>query len=190
MHATRSRPILALPPTPLLTLAPTLVLLALIGSLLVGCGGHPRASQSRPGFADTLPSAFGLSLTVIQEDAAEPNPLHQPARYVLDPDGWLRAGTGPGATRNTLPPQVRRLTHQQRQTLWDQTRASGLLEPDCPVRIPSGDGPIPDRARPLLLITASTDRGRFSAAVALESVPGEAYAPMLGRLREWAWISE
>jgi len=172
MHTTRSNP------------AFLLALLGLLLSLgLSGCGGPPRAGQAQP-------SAFDLSITVIHDDPAEPDPLHRPARYVLETDGWLRAGTGPGATRETLPPRVRRLSHDQRQELWDLTRASGLLDTDCPVRIASGDGPIPDRARPLLLITARTDRGRFAGAVALESVLGEPYEPMLARLREWAWIAD
>jgi len=174
MHPTRSTP------------APVLALIGLLLSLTFpGCGSVPRAGVTR----DTPPAAFGLSVTVIRGDAATPNPLHRPARYVLEADGWLRAGTGPGATRETLPPRVRRLTHTQRQRLWDLTRDSGLLDPDCPVRIASGDGPIPTRAHPLLLVTAETGRGRFSCAVALESVLGEPYEPMLEALSGWAWVS-
>lgn len=180
MMTTRSHPRLSLAPLALMGV------IGLVGGLLLtGCGGQSRdtASQTTP------PSVFGLSLTVIQDNPDEPNPLNQAARYVLETDGWLRAGTGPGATRDTLPPRVRRLTRTQRQMLWDFTRKSGLLDEDNPVRIASGDGPIPDGARPLLLITARTDRGRSAGAVALESALGEPYGPILARLCEWAWIA-
>lgn len=180
MMTTRSHPRLSR------TIVALMSTIGLVGGLLLtGCGGPSRSAETQA----TPPSVFGLSLTVLQDDPAQTNPLHQPARYVLETDGWLRAGTGPGATRDTLPPRVRRLTQGQRQMLWDDTRKSGLLDPDSPVRIASGDGPIPDRARPLLLITARTDRGRSAGAVALGSALGDPYEPMLAKLSEWAWIA-
>ncbi|MFG0306220.1 MAG: hypothetical protein ACF8Q5_08410 [Phycisphaerales bacterium JB040] len=161
----------------------------LLTTILIACLG--ACSTPRPA-RDTVPPAFEASLTVLH-DRGEPVPDDAgplaPARFVVEADGWLRAGRGTGVSRATLPPRVRRLPTDDRDRLWELVRQSGLLDPNDPVRIASGNGPLPDRARPLLVITVRGDEGMHAGAVALRSSLAEPYRPMLELLHERAWMS-
>lgn len=158
--------------------------LLLLVSLVPGC-----ASSSPP--AAQLPAAFQLSITVVCEDVTpSDDPRKQASRYVIESDGWLRAGRGAGATRETLPPRVRRLSLTQRDRLWETIANSGLLEPGNPARIASIDGPIPGRNRPLLLLGVRTDQDRFAGAIPLNSSLAEPYLPLLDDLHRWAWMAD
>lgn len=141
---------------------------------------------------DAVPASFEASLTVLHQPGdtdADNQGLLAPARFVVESDGWLRAGRGSGVSRSTLPPRVRRLPPGDRTLLWTLVRDSGLLDPNDPIRIASGNGPIPDRARPLLVISVRARGGQHAGAVPLRSSLAAPYLPMLELLHDRAWMS-
>lgn len=53
----------------------------------------------------------------------------EPARFVIEPGGQLRASTGAGATRDTLPPRTRLLSDTQVTDLYGLIVRRGLALP-------------------------------------------------------------
>lgn len=68
---------------------------------------------SGAGGRTSCPDDFAMSLYV---------PSSEPAWYVLDADGTLRAATGLRSESSALPPPVRSLTPRQVQNLWRTAR--------------------------------------------------------------------
>ena len=156
----------------------TLVCTALL--LLAGCSAHPRAGRALP---EHPPADFGLAVTVLpaDDDAAR-------ARYIVEPDGTLRAATGAGATVQTFPAAVRLLDQAQRRRLWWLTLDTRAHDPTSPWALVA-----PDTFDPLgqsvTIVTTSFWGARTSAAIP----PGEEASPAAQALAEelarLAWIS-
>ena len=86
-------------------------------TLLIGC-----ASRQPMTLGTTAPPPdFALVLSFTQP----------PAHYILEPDGTLRAATGPGITHGPtpalMPPPTARLTPDQIAQLWALTHDAGLV---------------------------------------------------------------
>lgn len=134
------------------------------------------------------PEDFSLAVTVFDPTHAadHADPALTPARYILDPDGALRAAVGAGASPATFPPIVRRLSEGQRRRVWWLTLETGAHEPGPGDRVDSPETYRPVADEPEALITVAWLGGRASAARTLgEGEPGRALTAELARL---AWV--
>lgn len=166
-------------------------------ALLAGCQGpfsfekddEPRSvavDQSSP------PADFAVAVTIYSPltDPAEINAsarILRPARYIVEPDGVLRASVGSGSRESTFPPIARRLSEEQIEALWRAIRDSGLLSPDSPRRIGSGEGYVPpsldaERATTAVLYCAQNgDRGWWAVTIAGDGVDVDALSTLATR---------
>ncbi len=87
----------------------------------MGCSHDPGPLTPRAANGPTIPSDFALAVTVIDNEG----PM-APARYVVEPDGVLRAAQGPGASLDTYPPRTRELTRAQLNLLYRQAIRGGF----------------------------------------------------------------
>lgn len=152
---------------------------------LVGCEAVPMPTGPAP---EDPPEDFSLAVTVFDPIHAgeHPSPPLTPARYILDPDGALRAAVGAGASPTTFPPIVRRLSEGQRQRVWWLTLATGAHEPGPGERIDSPETYRPASDDPEALITVAWLGGRASVVRTLgEGEPGRALTAELARL---SWV--
>jgi hypothetical protein len=78
------------------------------------------------------PRDFVISLTVLgasgADDASSSGTRTQPAWFVLEPDGTLRARRGARSVLSSVPPRVRTLNREQREHTWTLARAAGAGE--------------------------------------------------------------
>lgn len=99
-----------------------MLLLALPGA----CAPMPTIQMGE--LAADRPSDFTLGLVVYgQTDDATP-PAQRSARYIVEPDGVLRASFGDGSRAMTHPPLTRRLDTHQLDALWARVREMGLVD--------------------------------------------------------------
>jgi hypothetical protein len=117
------------------------VLLCLFASLPLG-GCLSRRVEPRPAQAaipEDRPADFTFAMTVYSPASARvagtlPRAL-RPARYVLEPDGALRAAAAAAARATTFPPRARTLTPRQMDQIWRLVRDTALLDPSNPARV-------------------------------------------------------
>jgi hypothetical protein len=109
-------------------------------ALLPACSS-PRV-EPRPeatAIPEDRPADFTLAMTVYSPAsprvaATLPRAL-RPARYIVEPDGSLRAASGPAARAATFPPLARTLTPRQMDQVWRLVRDTALLDPANPARV-------------------------------------------------------
>ncbi|MBK7403703.1 MAG: hypothetical protein IPJ41_03475 [Phycisphaerales bacterium] len=171
----------------------------LVGAMLVGCSSTPivRPKPEAPPLPEHAPDDFTLSITVmgpaatLEEATAAPRP-QRPARYIIEPDGILRAAVGPGATPRVFPGQTRQLDDAQIERLWRLTTNTGLLEPDTLARVENTETFFPSRDRPTALLYIKEDGHTASYAVRLPI--GDAESPavtqLIDEIAAMAWIPE
>lgn len=168
------------------------VALAVLPALaaLVGCRAGPASVP-----ADSRPPDFALGLTVFPTDAQTATG-HRSAgeRYLVEPDGVLRAAFGGGVSPRMHPPRVRRLSLAEYDELYRLALDSGLLAPDPGGGARGGTPPGPDTFRPAplapvaLLYTAAEGVRRTRAFDLGEPGPRrEALRPVLEWWRERTW---
>lgn len=96
------------------------------------CGSlTPAESRVREEVPDIgrVPPDFAVSATLLlpgDTAAAGSRAWVQPAWYVVEADGRLRAREGVRTSSATLPPIVRQLRYEEVRELWSTVRASGL----------------------------------------------------------------
>lgn len=90
--------------------------------LLIGCGARPPATGT---VSPRPPADLTIAVTVIAAEGSSP----EPARFVIEPGGQLRAALGAGATPETLPPRTRLLTDAQVSQLYGIIAREGLTLP-------------------------------------------------------------
>lgn len=160
--------------------APRLAALGLFAlATLAGCATDHRAGRALP---EEPPEDFGLAVTVFPADAGL-----TPARYIAQPDGSLRAATGPGAGVGTFPPVVRLLDHDQRRRLWWLTLDTRAHDPTGPWAVASPDT-LDVQSQGAVLVTTAYWGARTSAAIpqqGSESIQARALVEELERL---AWV--
>jgi len=93
------------------------LLVVAIGAAVASCAGHRPKDQVNEG---AMPRDFSLSITH--------NSGPDPAWYVLDVDGGLRAGLGVRTQETVLPTLVRQLTFAEMETVWRAAWESGLAD--------------------------------------------------------------
>ena len=97
--------------------------LMLLGVLLVSC----TTTQERESIAlpEQRPSDFTLGIVVFGDSDAQATGSRS-ARYIIEPDGTLRASFGEGSGGLTCPPITRRLDGAELDAIWDRVRSLGL----------------------------------------------------------------
>lgn len=95
---------------------------------LVSACGSGRGAPEPPGIplGETRPPQdLALAVTVIGRGKGELASL-EPAWFVIEPDGVLRAATGEGVGPGVYPPRTRRLTEAQVREVYAMVVRSGL----------------------------------------------------------------
>jgi hypothetical protein len=160
-------------------------LLASAGGL-AGCAGSPAPDPSA--LEPSRPADFALGLTVFGPVSDTARPGQRPARYLLEPDGWLRAAIGPGANQTVHPTLARWLDAPTRDALWAMARGASLGG-DGVTPIESPERFDPPAGRRVYLIELTAGGHRYSAAVS-EGDPGAGpIAAIADRLAGLAWVS-
>lgn len=104
------------------------IFLLLIWTLLApSCRSGPVSHSPGPiPTGDTRPPQdLALAVTVMGEEGVRGVVLES-SRFVIEPDGVLRAATGEGVRPGVYPPRTRRLTTAQVNDLYAQVVRSGL----------------------------------------------------------------
>ncbi len=142
-----------------------------------------------------MPEDFTLSITVVvpgidEAALASLSRAEKPARYIVEPDGILRAAVGPGATPRVFPGQTRRLSDAQLNRLWRLVRETGLLESGSITRISNTETffPPPGRATALISITADGRVRAFAVRLPVGDPPSAATTQLIDEVAELAWI--
>lgn len=175
--------------------------LALAGSVFwqAACSSTPtvRPEPEPVVLPDAAPDDFALSVTVLgpatepAEFDATPRP-QRPARYIVEPDGILRAAIGPGATPRVYPGQTRQLDAGQVQRLWRLAVGTGLLDGGTLSRIDNTETFFPGRERTTALVYVR--QGGVGSHFAVRLPVGDAESPgvaqLVDQLAELAWVPE
>lgn len=171
----------------------TLVLL--LGLSLAGGCATTRGGEgaTRAAAGTDYPSDFTLSVTVMtpdQESGANDRDLtfgkdlaERPGRYIVEPDGLLRAAVGAGATTQVYPPRTKYLTDRQMADLW---RRLEWIRPDLQIGDPGEDTSI-RASHPTAIIHVSANGRRTTKVVNLEE--DEWGKSLVRTLGEHAWLS-
>ncbi len=166
--------------------------LGVVGVFLSGCAS---SNVEEILISDIPPADFSVAVTVYGpvDDATpihdRPRPL-RPSRYIVEPDGVLRASIGPGSAITTFPPRTRQLTTRQMDQLWRAVRETGLASPDDPHRIAHAGVEIPNPRRTTAAIyIAFGGHTRFSI-ITLDTQTDTAIATrlLIDRLAALAWV--
>lgn len=165
----------------------------------MACSSAPAArTEPEPApLPDQPPADFVLSVTILgpagtaAEVDATPRPL-RPARYLVEPDGVLRAAIGPGATPRVYPGETRRLTDAQVRRLWRLTAVSGLLDEGTLTRIDNTEifFPSRDRSTALLYVKHGGVNSHHAVRLPVGDAESRAVTTLIDHLAELAWIPE
>lgn len=157
---------------------------------LSGCSSAPapvvREAEAAPG---PRPQDFTLAMTVYAPAAAGALPRSLRAgRYVVEPDGSLRAGLGERAA--AYPARTRQLTPGEMDQLWRLVRESALLDPDSPARVedPGSIAVSPGRAMATVYIAGAGARRTLRVLLDRSSATAVSAERVADRLAEWAWV--
>ncbi len=167
--------------------------------VLPGCSSTPRPIPEPEPIVlpDVAPEDFALSITVISPASAD-DPIddlpraERPARYVVEPDGVLRAAIGPGATPRVYPRQTRQLDAARVQRLWRLVGETGLLEPGTLTRIDNTEIFFPQRSRPtaLVYIRQQGAGSHFAVRLPVGDAESAGVGQLIDELAELAWVPE
>lgn len=165
--------------------------------LLGGCAGTPGPPLERP--AD-----FTLAVTVFsprpEYDPITGRPRVDPddpvtdtlwdrdARFVLEPDGLLRAEFGSAARLMGFPPIARRLRPEEFDALYAFARQRGLLEPEPRGRIPTATTFRPTGDRPEAVLEVALDGRRRALARTVGPGGDRAAGGLVEELSQMVWM--
>ncbi len=138
--------------------------------------GHSTGSE-------LVPRDFAVSVMI-----AHPTADLEPAWYVLEADGTLRAALGAPAPQSPIPPRVRTLTPGARAAVWRAVQEAAWI-PDAK---PAGADPAADDAGAIELaeVYVAANGGRWSGRVVEPpNSPGSQHlANVIRELRQLAWL--
>lgn len=169
-----------------------------LAAALSACSSTPRHSDGSTGSPAPVagtdyPADFSLSVTVMTRGRETDDSgrdlsfgrdlADRPGRYIVEPDGLLRAATGAGATTRVYPPRTKYLTDRQMADLWKKLE---WMRPDLQIGDPGEDSPVrTDASTAIIHISAN---GRKTTRVA--NLEEDEWAKSLVRtLGEHAWLS-
>ena len=173
----------------LATIAARLLPLPLAGALLASCATGSR--QLNQGQA--VPADFAVSISVPQGDAKL-----EPAWYVLEADGTLRAALGQATPQSPVPPRVRTLTPGARAAVWDAVQQAhwvpGTAEQaaeQTSEQAPA-DAALSQPKAVLAEVYVAANGGRWSGLVvdAPDSPAAKRLERVIRELRRLAWLDQ
>ena len=156
---------------------------------LSGCVQGPGALE-----AARVPHDFGIGVTLYApEDRDAPRAL-RPGRYLLEPDGAMRAAVGAGADERTFPPVTRVVDAGGRARVWALFVDAGLVG-GTHERVGYGGRFQPSSDGPEAMVYASWDGRRRAWRVVLD--PGSGGGPsdggpeaLIDAIAELAWVAD
>jgi hypothetical protein len=166
---------------------------------LCGCSSAPPQKEEEPEpvvLPEHAPEDFTLSVTVMgpatREGIDERARAERPARYIVEPDGALRAAIGPGATPRVYPGQTRRLTGEEMQRVWRLVVNTGLLEPGTLTRIESTETFFPRRERTtaLIYVRERGDETHYAVRLPVGDVESPGVVQLIDEVAGLAWVPE
>ncbi|MCA9277786.1 MAG: hypothetical protein H6815_03265 [Phycisphaeraceae bacterium] len=172
--------------------------LCVIAIVLTGCSSgpafRPDPKPTAVELAETAPEDFAIAVTVysVMTDRANwstlPRP-RRPARYVLEPDGVLRAAVGPSADRQEFPPVMRELSPSDVEDIWRLVQTGGLFKADLPGIIGSPRELIVRRSRPTAMVelAGAGERRLIATPLATQDTPAPELERVIDRLAMLAW---
>jgi len=167
--------------------ASLLALAAAAFAVFQGCASAPTAT-------DGPPPDFAVSVTVADRSraaaAAERPRALRAARYIVEPDGLLRASVGPGSVTSTFPPPMRHLSAIQVAELWALVNQAGYLQQDRSTQSADAETMPTAVTRPTAMIYVAGNKDRRSLVVSLESAQEAATRSLVNRLAELAWVRD
>ncbi|MFG0314883.1 MAG: hypothetical protein ACF8LL_11975, partial [Phycisphaerales bacterium] len=101
--------------------------LMLLGVLLASCS--TSAERDPIELPERRPSDFTLGVVVFGDPDADSIETRS-ARYIIEPDGTLRASFGEGSDGLTYPPITRRVDESILDAIWDRVRSMDLRGDD------------------------------------------------------------
>lgn len=168
---------------------------AVLGLALAACSSsRPIPAAAEPIPPDDRPADFMLAATVHSPESMSkarlPRSL-QPARYVVEADGVLRAAVGEDSQTTTFPGRTRQLTPREFDALWRLVRESGLLDAENAARVEGPDELTRAPDRTTAIVYVSFDGRRMTLRTLLDRTsPGAAEVErVIDRLAEWAWVN-
>lgn len=169
--------------------------LLLLLATLAACAGPGRFEEQPDLPAQRAPGDFAIAITVYSPvtSAAGLDALPvrlRPARYVLEPDGALRARVRPRLTEDDYPPRIRTLSGEQVDRVWRLASAGPFANPDEPSRIggPVEVTPAADRTDAVIYIADAHSRRFYRVNLLGASEPARAAAELIERLAQLAWV--
>ncbi|MFG0286153.1 MAG: hypothetical protein ACF8R7_17185 [Phycisphaerales bacterium JB039] len=173
--------------------APAAILAGLM--LLGACGGNGELDIEPPPPRQRAPGDFAVGVT-IYSPVTDPRglgdlPPHlRPSRYVLEPDGALRAQVRPGLREQDYPPRIRQLSGEQVDRIWRLVADSPFANRAEPTRIggPFEVEPSPDRTDALIYVADGESRRFYRVNLLGASEPSQAAAELIDRLARLAWV--
>jgi len=168
-------------------------------ALSPGCSSTPAARPEPEPVVlpDLAPADFALGITVLSPAAdpvridATPRP-QRPARYIIEPDGVLRAAIGPGATPRVYPGRTRQLDTAQMQRLWRLASNTGLLDGDTLTRIDNTETFFPSRERTTALIHIRHEgqSRHFAVRLPVGDAESPAVLQLIDQVAQLAWVPD
>jgi len=170
--------------------ARTLAILALAALSVGGCASSPD-----PESLTTRPDDFSIAATILapEDDPRSGRGLPRslrPARYIVDPDGILRASVGPGSRPATIPPPTRQLTVAQLDHLWTLARDARLLESAAQVHNPDLAPPAPGLSVAIVEFAEAGRRAAVRIPLDRASTDSLAAEELIDHLAELAWVRQ
>lgn len=174
-------------------------LAVLAAGLLGACSSSPvvKPRPEPPPLPEHAPEDFTLAITVMgpaatpEEVNAAPRP-ERPARYIIEPDGILRAAIGPGATPRVFPGETRQLDNAQLERLWRLTTNTGLLDTDTLTRVDNTETFFPsrDRATAILYIKQAGHTASYAVRLPIGDAESPAVTQLIDEVAAMAWIPQ
>jgi len=172
-----------------------LACLLLAAACLAACAGPDRLDEQPALPAQHAPGAFAVAITVYSPvtDPGGPGALPvrlRPSRYLLEPDGALRALVRPRLTEDDYPPRIRQLSGEQVDRVWRLVSAGPFANPDEPTRTggPMDIRPAPDRTDAIIYVADDRSRRFYLVNLLGASEPSRAAAELIERLAQLAWL--